>query len=109
MANRDVDGGAAPGRYSTLRPAVPPVTPKVTISGWPHAVSFARRRKTNPLADATDRPSPGCRLNVSNGCELMGLPRSTFYDAPAVVTGNEEIVARLGMICDEFETYGYRE
>jgi putative transposase len=39
----------------------------------------------------------------------MGLPRSTFYDAPAVVTGNEEIVARLGMICDEFETYGYRE
>ncbi len=38
----------------------------------------------------------------------MGLARSTFYDAPAVSAGEEEIVARILAICDEFECYGYR-
>jgi putative transposase len=38
----------------------------------------------------------------------MGLPRSTFYDAPAVPVGDEQILIRLGAICDEFESYGYR-
>ncbi len=38
----------------------------------------------------------------------MGLPRSTYYDAPAVTADEAEIVARIKTICDEFETYGYR-
>jgi len=38
----------------------------------------------------------------------MGLPRSTFYDAPAIKAGDAEIVARITAICDEFESYGYR-
>lgn len=38
----------------------------------------------------------------------MGLPRSTFYDAPSVAMDDTEIVRRMQAICDEFETYGYR-
>ena len=38
----------------------------------------------------------------------MGLPRSTFYDAPSLAVDDAEIVGRMQAICDEFETYGYR-
>ena len=38
----------------------------------------------------------------------MGLSRSTFYDTAAVPLGVDELVARIGAICDEFECYGYR-
>ena len=36
----------------------------------------------------------------------MGLPRSTFYDAPTAALDDTGIVGRMRMICDEFETYG---
>jgi putative transposase len=38
----------------------------------------------------------------------MGLPRSTYYDAPAAKVNDVEIVAAMTTICDEFEAYGYR-
>ena len=38
----------------------------------------------------------------------MGLPRSTYYDAPSIQVNDGEIVDRIRAICDEFETYGYR-
>ena len=38
----------------------------------------------------------------------MGLPRSTYYDAPAVKSDDAEIVVAMTAICDEFEAYGYR-
>jgi putative transposase len=38
----------------------------------------------------------------------MGLPRSTFYDPPAAVAAPDDILVRMGAICDEFECYGYR-
>jgi len=38
----------------------------------------------------------------------MGLPRSTYYDTPAVKADDGEIVAAMTTICDEFEGYGYR-
>ena len=38
----------------------------------------------------------------------MWLSRSTFYDAAAVPVGEESLLARIGIICDEFECYGYR-
>ena len=38
----------------------------------------------------------------------MGLPRSTYYDAPMVAVDDTEIVATMIAICDEFEAYGYR-
>jgi putative transposase len=38
----------------------------------------------------------------------MGLPRSTFYDAPSTRLDDAELVRRMQSICDEFEAYGYR-
>jgi putative transposase len=38
----------------------------------------------------------------------MGLTRSTFYDVSPVALDPDELVARIGAICDEFECYGYR-
>ena len=38
----------------------------------------------------------------------MGLSRSTFYDASPIALGTDQVVARIGAICDEFECYGYR-
>lgn len=38
----------------------------------------------------------------------MGLSRSTFYDATPVLVAPDEVLAKIGAICDEFECYGYR-
>ena len=38
----------------------------------------------------------------------MGLPRSTYYDAPSRKADDAEIIAAMMAICDEFEVYGYR-
>ncbi len=47
-------------------------------------------------------------VSVRQGCEPMGLARSTFYDVAPVTLAADELVARIGAICDEFECYGYR-
>jgi hypothetical protein len=36
----------------------------------------------------------------------MGLPRSTYYDAPSRKADDAEIIATMMAICDEFEVYG---
>jgi len=38
----------------------------------------------------------------------MGLSRSTFYDAAPTALDAGDVLARIGVICDEFECYGYR-
>lgn len=38
----------------------------------------------------------------------MDLPRSTFYDAPACRSDDTAIVEAIGVICEEFEHYGWR-
>ena len=38
----------------------------------------------------------------------MGFARSTFYDQAAAAATADDILARIGTICDEFECYGYR-
>ena len=38
----------------------------------------------------------------------MGLPRSTYYDAPSILADDTEFVSRIRALCDEFATYGYR-
>ena len=50
---------------------------------------------------------PG-RLSVAEGCRLMGLPRSTFYDAPSTTSDDTAIVEAIAAICEEFEHYGWR-
>ncbi|MBD2750052.1 IS3 family transposase [Microvirga sp. BT688] len=47
-------------------------------------------------------------LSVSQGCRLMGLPRSTYYDEPTAPADDTAIVEAIAAICDEFERYGYR-
>ena len=45
-------------------------------------------------------------LSVAEGCRLMGIARSTYYDAPAVGRDDTAIVEAMSAICDEFEAYG---
>src|SRR5207247_7376626 len=45
---------------------------------------------------------------IAEGCRLMGIGRSTFYDMPDARARDLTIVAEMKTICDEFEAYGYR-
>jgi hypothetical protein len=47
-------------------------------------------------------------LSIAEGCRLMGLSRSTYYDRPSLPADAAAIIASMIAICDEFETYGYR-
>ncbi|AZV20019.1 IS3 family transposase [Mesorhizobium sp. M7A.F.Ce.TU.012.03.2.1] len=47
-------------------------------------------------------------LSVAEGCRLMDLARSTFYDRPQWPADDTAIVETMFAICDEFEFYGYR-
>jgi hypothetical protein len=38
-------------------------------------------------------------ISVAEGCRLMGLPRSTYYDAPPVKAEDAEIAANITAIC----------
>lgn len=38
----------------------------------------------------------------------MGLARSTFYDVAPAPRSQDDLLVRIGAICDEFECYGYR-
>src|SRR6202008_497228 len=49
-----------------------------------------------------------CGVSVAQGCRLMGMARSTFYDGSAAHLDDAEIVRSIQTICDEFEAYGYR-
>ena len=65
--------------------------------------------KSAPQAEKRDyvrrcRP-PG--LSVAEGCRLMGIARSTFYDKPAP-QDDTAIVEVISGICEEFEFYGWR-
>src|SRR5262249_10392084 len=63
--------------------------------------STPRTRSANTSVIAGD-------LSVAEGCRLMGLPRSTYYDGQPRKTDEAEIIATMRAICDEFEAYGYR-
>src|ERR1700730_8809475 len=67
----------------------------------------AKKRTTAKKRDYIRHQRPQ-GLSAGEGCRLMGLPRSTFYDVPAATVGAVELVAKIVVICDEFETYGYR-
>lgn len=47
-------------------------------------------------------------ISVAEGCRLMGIARSTFYDRPAVSIDDTALVERMVGISDNFEAYGYR-
>ena len=48
-------------------------------------------------------------LSVAEGCRLMGLSRSTYYDEPGGQPIEEaRLVERIKEICTEWPSYGYR-
>jgi HTH-like domain len=67
----------------------------------------AEKRTTTERRDYIRHSRPR-GLSITQGCRLMALPRSTFYNAPAKATVDAEILANIASICDEFESYGYR-
>jgi putative transposase len=68
------------------------------------ALKHAPRPRSATTSVITGPPA----ISVQRGCELMGLARSTFYDTAPVPLDGDELVARIGAICDEFECCGYR-
>jgi putative transposase len=47
-------------------------------------------------------------MPVAEGCRLMGMARSTYYDRPVVAIDDTALVEAIATICDEFEAYGWR-
>ncbi|UFW91926.1 IS3 family transposase (plasmid) [Bradyrhizobium barranii] len=47
-------------------------------------------------------------LSVTEGCRLMGIARSTYYDRSEKAADDTAIVEAIATICDEFEHYGWR-
>ena len=47
-------------------------------------------------------------LSVAEGCCLMGIARSTYYDAPTRAADDTALVEAMHAIKDEFEAYGWR-
>ena len=69
--------------------------------GFPLRVAAERALAIERLTGRAGSPSTG-------GAGLMGLARSTFLRYAPVHLGVDELVARIGRICHEFECYGYR-
>ena len=47
-------------------------------------------------------------ISIVQGCRLMGIARSTFYDRPVRQADDTAVVEAMFAICDDFEWYGYR-
>ncbi|WP_240790220.1 IS3 family transposase [Roseomonas sp. HF4] len=47
-------------------------------------------------------------MSLARGCQLMGIARSTVYDAPRIELDDTALVEAMMAICDEFEAYGWR-
>jgi len=48
-------------------------------------------------------------LSVAEGCRLMGLARSTYYDEPeSQPIGEARLVEQIKEVCTEWPAYGYR-
>ncbi len=47
-------------------------------------------------------------MSVSAARGLICLARSTHYKAPSIQVDDSETVDQIRVICEEFETYGFR-
>src|SRR5260370_17716005 len=66
----------------------------------------AKRTSAEKRAYIRDRRPPD--LSVAQGCRLMGISRSTYYETPVSTPDDTAIVEAIAVICDEFECYGWR-
>ena len=53
----------------------------------------ALKSAPRPRSASTIRLHRPYRISVAEGCRLMGLPRSTYYDAPPVKTDDDAELA----------------
>jgi putative transposase len=68
---------------------------------------LARRTPTEKRDHVRHRRPGG--LSIAEGCRLMGLSRSTYYDEPGGQPIEEaRLVERIKEICAEWPSYGYR-
>ena len=63
----------------------------------------AQKSAPSPRNVPTSGTSGPAGLSIERGCALMGLSRSTFYAAPQARLSDDEIVAKIRAITDEFE------
>ena len=68
----------------------------------------ALRNAPPPKGAPTSNDCRPAALSVSEGCQLMAISRSTYYDAPVSAPDDTAVVEAITAICDEFEYYGWR-
>jgi hypothetical protein len=68
----------------------------------------ALRPGPRPRSETTSAIVGPRGISLAEGCRLMGMARSTFYDQPIHAADDTAIVAAMAEICDEFEHYGWR-
>src|SRR5262249_4243505 len=104
-------GRRRPGCRST--PGIRSQDCGVGAHGWPPSARNRVAKGGSEKRTAAEKREyiRHCRprgVSIAEGCRLMGIGRSTFYDTPDVRTRDLTIVAEMKTICDEFEAYGYR-
>jgi hypothetical protein len=81
------------------------------LLSWKRTVPWTQTL-ADVLADWRERTRQrNCRpegVSVAEGCRLMGISRSAYYDAPAIALDDTAIVEAMSAIRDEFEHYGWR-
>src|SRR6202048_4657351 len=104
-------GRRRPGCRST--PGIRSQDCGVGAHGWPTSARNrvpkrgSEKRTTVEKCDYIRHCRPG-GISIAEGCRLMGIGRSTFYDTPDARASDAIIVAEMKTICDQFEAYGYR-
>src|SRR6516225_8350502 len=85
----------------------------VGTHGWPagcgNRVFKGGSEKCSPAAkrDYVRHCRPDS-ISIAEGCRLMGIARSSYYDVRDAGADDATVVAEMKAICDVFETYGYR-
>jgi hypothetical protein len=79
-----------------------------TVGGQAQSFKGELSHRPQPRSGAIICDCRSVGLSVSRGWELMGLARSTFYDAPGEPVDDADLVARMAAICDVLACYGYR-
>lgn len=67
----------------------------------------ALQPRPRPRSETTSAYRRPRGVSLAEGCRLMGIARSTFYDEPIRAADDTAIVAAMAGICDEFEHYGW--
>jgi putative transposase len=68
-----------------------------------------RLRRVGVTENPDAEPITWRRVLIAEGCRLMGLARSTYYDEPELQAISEaRLVEQIKAVCAEWPAYGYR-